>query len=476
MSENAVFEPTVIHRGGVLQRFHLFYRSTLYQAIVLGFISFTQPGIWTALNYLGAGGLASPFFVNAANVITFAIMVFFSPISAILGNRLNIKWILVFGTLGFAPYSAALYCNSVYGTEWFLLFGAVTCGFSAAALWTSEAAIGVGYPELKNRGFYIAIWLSLNKIGQIIANSIQLGLNAQADQQGSISPNTYLVLIALQCLGLPLSLTIAEPKKLIRSDGTKPLIGSRRTPIKQGFKDFWSVIKRKEIFMLVPIFITAQWAQTYEGNYLVTYFSVRGRALAGFIASIVSFVVDILLGILLDNKYLRRSVTAKASWIFIFVAYTATWIYHFILQADLSRTTPSLDINSHGFGRAAGVYILYRVGYESTNVWMYWVLGTLDADIKTLALSTSLLRAGESFGSAFSYGVGASKSATLMTNLIVAAVVFWASVPSTTFSAWKVEDVDHDARDAEGEASPTGPSVESVKIGVDADTKECIIR
>lgn len=74
--------------------------------------------------------MASPFFVNAANVITFAIMVFFSPISAIVGNRFNLKWVLVFGTLGYVPYSAALYCNSVFGTQWFLLFGSVTCGFS----------------------------------------------------------------------------------------------------------------------------------------------------------------------------------------------------------------------------------------------------------------------------------------------------------------------------------------------------------
>lgn len=27
-----------------------FYRSTLYQAIILGLVSFTQPGIWDALN------------------------------------------------------------------------------------------------------------------------------------------------------------------------------------------------------------------------------------------------------------------------------------------------------------------------------------------------------------------------------------------------------------------------------------------
>lgn len=91
-------------------------------------------------------------------------MVVLSPVFAVLSNRWSLKWVLVLGTIGFAPYSASLYCNSVYGTQWFLLFGAATCGISvgfamghvvyygtykkqAAALWVSEPAIGVGYPE-----------------------------------------------------------------------------------------------------------------------------------------------------------------------------------------------------------------------------------------------------------------------------------------------------------------------------------------
>lgn len=81
-------------------------------------------------------------------------MIVMAPLFAIVGNRFSLKWLLVSGTIGFAPYFAALYCNSVYGTQWFLLFGAVTCGFSAAALWVSEAAIAVGYPEIENRGTY----------------------------------------------------------------------------------------------------------------------------------------------------------------------------------------------------------------------------------------------------------------------------------------------------------------------------------
>jgi hypothetical protein len=74
------------------------------------------------------------------------------------------------------------------------------------------------------------------------------------------------------------------------------------------------------------------------------------------------------------------------------------------------------------------------------GVWMYWILGTYDADVDTLSLTTGLLRSCESLGSSFSYAVGAVSSATLMTNLIVAAVTFFVSVPTTTWAAWLVPD------------------------------------
>lgn len=368
-------------------------------------------------------------------------MVFFSPVSAVVGNRFNLKWVLVFGTLGYVPYCAALYTNTVYGTEWFLIFGAATCGFSAAALWTAEGAIAVGYPEADRRGFCVAIWLALNKIGSLIASIIELGLNVTSDATGAISPTTYLVLVGLSCAGLPLSLLLSSPDKLIRRDGTKPTAHSVHTPIKQGFKDFWTVCRSKPVYMLVPIFITAQWGQTYNGNYLVAYFSVRARCLAGLIVTLLGMAVNFLVGTFLDSPHLRRSLRAKVTWFLVAAIYIAAWIYQFINQADYESQspTPEFDWTSPGFGRAVGAYLVYRIGYEAVGTWMYWVLGTYDAEFDTLALTASLLRSGESLGSTFSYAVGAS-SASLMTNLVVAAVVWFVAVPFSTYSACVVED------------------------------------
>lgn len=54
----------------------------------------------------------------------------------------------------------------------------------------------------------------------------------------------------------------------------------------------------------------------------------------------------------------------------------------------------------------------------------------------------AVLRGGESLGSALAYAVGSVRSASLMTNLIVATVVFYAAVPFTTWAAHLIKDRD----------------------------------
>jgi len=54
-----------------LSRFTRWYRSPLFNVIIVGLISFTQPGIWNALNNTGAGGQQEPYLVNGANSLTF---------------------------------------------------------------------------------------------------------------------------------------------------------------------------------------------------------------------------------------------------------------------------------------------------------------------------------------------------------------------------------------------------------------------
>ncbi|KAF4782446.1 hypothetical protein HER10_EVM0012422 [Colletotrichum scovillei] len=422
-------------------RVHDVFRGTIFQAVLLGLISFTQPGIWTAMNNLGAGGQAEPYVINAVNVITFVIMIALSPLASMVGNLVGMKWIVVIGTLGYVPYSAALYCNSIWGTQWFLIFGAVTCGISASALWPGEAAIAVGYPEVARRGVCISIWMALGKLGSIIATAIQLAINKDSNTTGAISPSTYLVLVAIQCLGLPLSLLLAPPDKLIRKDGKRPIFANSQRTFKTQFRGFLAQFKRREVLLLIPAFITAQWGVTYQGNYMAAYFTVRARTLAGFIIAVVGAILNVFAGWWLDSKHLKRTTQARWSWYFLLALFTLVWIWNLVVQERWARKSPGeIDWVSESFGEGVAIFILYRIAYETVGVWLYWTLGTFDVEADTIALSMGVLRSGESLGSALAYAVGSVRSASLMTNLVISVVVFYVGAPATTWAALLVKD------------------------------------
>lgn len=60
-----------IEHSKPVSKFTKFYRSPLFNVVLVGLISFTQPGIWNALNNTGAGGQQEPYLVNGANSLTF---------------------------------------------------------------------------------------------------------------------------------------------------------------------------------------------------------------------------------------------------------------------------------------------------------------------------------------------------------------------------------------------------------------------
>ncbi|GKT83124.1 DUF895 domain membrane protein [Colletotrichum tofieldiae] len=437
---------------------HDVFRGTIFQAVLLGLISFTQPGIWTAMNNLGAGGQAEPYVINAVNVITFVIMIVLSPIASMVGNLIGMKWIVVIGTIGYVPYSAALYCNSIWGTQWFLIFGAVTCGISASALWPGEAAIAVGYPEVARRGTCISIWMALGKLGSIIATAIQLALNKNSNTTGAISSSTYLVLVAIQCLGLPLSLLLAPPDKLVRKDGKKPVFANSQRSFKTQFNGFLAQFKRREVLLLIPAFITAQWGVTYQGNYMAAYFTVRARTLSGFIIAVVGAISNVLAGWWLDTKHLKRTTQARWSWYFLLALFTLVWIWNLVVQERWAKHSPGqIDWSSANYGEGLAIFVLYRIAYETVGVWLYWTLGTFDVEADTIALSMGVLRSGESLGSALAYAVGSVRSASLMTNLIISVVVFYVGAPATTWAALLVKErLPAEVEGLEGDAEVSG--------------------
>lgn len=98
---------------GKRQRYQVkWYRSTWYNAVILGFCNFCAPGIWGAMNALGGGGEESPWLVDTANALTFCLMVLTCALSGVFVKYLGIRWTLILGAAGYCPFAAGLYCNS----------------------------------------------------------------------------------------------------------------------------------------------------------------------------------------------------------------------------------------------------------------------------------------------------------------------------------------------------------------------------
>lgn len=74
------------------------YRSTFFNMTILGLCNFCAPGIWGAMNSLGAGGAETPSLVNAANALTFGLMVISCYFSSVIVHYVGIKGALIFGT------------------------------------------------------------------------------------------------------------------------------------------------------------------------------------------------------------------------------------------------------------------------------------------------------------------------------------------------------------------------------------------
>ncbi|EME78848.1 uncharacterized protein MYCFIDRAFT_144007 [Pseudocercospora fijiensis CIRAD86] len=385
----------------------IWYRTTLFNAFVIGGVGFMAPGLWNAMNALGAGGAQSPFLVNAANSLVFSLMGFLCLFGGPISNRIGLSWTLLLGAVGYPIYSAGLYCNNRYGTVWLVLVGATTCGLSAGLFWASEGAVALGYPEPGKRGLYMNIWLWFRTGGPLMGGAIVLGLNhdANAAKKGKVGYQTYLVFIALQCVSVPLALALSPPEKVQRADGSKVIVRSESS-FKAEFKKLWQASTRKDILLLLPIFWAAYFNQ-YTGNFQTYYFGVRARALMGFCSYLAGLLSSQIISTLLDYKAFAIKKRIVLAFYYVITLHIIAWTYAWIVQEQYTsmREAPVYDWADQGFVKGFFVVALWQFSQQALQNFMYYLLATKTDNISDLARFSGILRGQESFAQAVSYGI-----------------------------------------------------------------------
>ncbi|THW87595.1 MFS general substrate transporter [Aureobasidium pullulans] len=381
------------------------YRSSMFNACVIGMVGFMAPGLWNAMNSLGAGGAQKPFLVNAANALVFGLMGFFCLFGGPIANRIGLKWTLVLGAVGYPVYSAGLYTNNRYGNVWFVLVGAVACGVSAGLFWASEGAVALGYPPPGKRGQYMNIWLVFRTGGPILGGAILLGLNHSPNQKakGKVGYQTYLVFIALQCLAVPVGLLLSPPEKVQRSDGSKVKIVQEKSFAAE-MRALIAASKRRDILLLLPVFWAAYFNQ-YSGNFQTYYFGLRARCLIGFLTNFSGILSSFIVSTLLDYKPWPVKRRLNICFFYVLFWHLLAWSYGWAIQEKYTKHEPVWDWTDPGFVEDFFVLVFWGFAQQSLQNFLYYFLSTKTDNISELSRFSGILRGQESFSQAVSFGI-----------------------------------------------------------------------
>lgn len=421
--------------------FHEIYRASLTQAFIIGILSFTQPGVWTALSNLGAGGLKTVTTAYTATSVTYGLMVILAPFTAFAMNRWGVKPVSFIGSLGYIFYSAGLYLNSKTGAQWLILLGAVTCGISSGPLWQTEALVAINYPEPHRRGLFIGIWQSLNKLGSIIAGGIMVSLNKNAKTSGKVSLSTYIFLLAIQATGPIWALLMSSPKDVIRTDGTKVPDNRNKDSMAVMWKKFCKIACRKEILTLAPLMLTNSWYKTWQGNYMVHNFSVRSRSLNVLLTASLSAIGDLFGAWILDYPGISNKVKARVSWVAFSLCFSFYFVWAFIAQGHIQdNNITNIDWKGSPYFKAGFIpFVVFKIPCELVFNWIWWVVGLYHYNAADMVYVIAVIRGLESLGGVLSYVVGVVESSDTV-NLALSAGMFWVVIPFATYVAWNVPE------------------------------------
>ncbi|EXJ87998.1 hypothetical protein A1O1_04925 [Capronia coronata CBS 617.96] len=388
------------------------FRSTRFQAAVIAGVFFCGPGMYSALNALGAGGLRSPHLVNITQSMSYGENVLFALLTGVVVNIFGERLTLSAGVAGFSIYGASLYCNNRYGksSSWFLYFSAALQGVLTAILWVVQAAVMLAYPEPDFKGRFISIWYASIACGQAVGGIIALGFNARNAEAGSITPNSYIPLIAIAGLGPFIALLLSSPAKVVRRDGVRVTSNKQSNPWQEA-KNVFSALKRREMVMLIPLFIFSQWFLSYNNNFTAIYHSVRGRSLSGFLSAVWGIAGTFSFGTFLDSKTgwgfaPTRAARLRLSFYVIYALYTMVWVWATVVQWYYSKTHPvGLDWTDGEFYASFMLLLFWAFVDHAFQTFMYATVGSLTDDVDELERYTGFLKAVNTGGAALGYAV-----------------------------------------------------------------------
>ncbi|PSR82436.1 hypothetical protein PHLCEN_2v6072 [Hermanssonia centrifuga] len=382
-------QPEIFQRPTGLRGF--WYNGTT-QVTMLGFVCFMCPGLFNALNGLGAGGQvdsSTSANANSALYATFAVAAFFAgcvnpaPLHRSINNVLGSKLTLLLGSCGYALYIGSYLAVNIHeNVSGFVIGAGSVLGVCAGLLWTAQGSLMLAYPTESQKGMFIAIFWSIFNLGGVVGASVSLGQNF----------HSTIGFVVLTGIGVLIPLLMVDPHKVIRSDGTR-VTTPRHPSWKTEFWGLWVALRTDPyIILLFPMFFASNWFYTWQFNdFNGAIFNIRARSLNNLVYWLAQIIGSVSIGILLDQHRLSRRLRAFSAWCVLLVMVFVVHVWAYFYQKNYTRE----QIHSKGFheidiydSEYTGRVMLFIFCGVLDAMWQttaYWMMGAMSNDPAKLA-------------------------------------------------------------------------------------------
>ncbi|KAI0245670.1 MFS general substrate transporter [Lactifluus subvellereus] len=384
-----------------------FFYHPYTQVVLLGFVCFMCPGLFNALNGLGAGGqVDSTTSANANSTLyaTFAVAAFFAgSINNVLGPRMT----LFLGSFGYAIYIGSYLVVNVHSNAGgFVIVAGAALGVCAGLLWTAQGSLMLAYPTEDQKGKFIGIFWSIFNLGGVVGASVSLGQNFHSETN-RVSNGTYIGFMVLTGMGALIPLFMANPDDMIRTDGTK-VTTPRQPSWKTEIYGLYVALRNDPLIVLLfPMFLASNWFYTWQFNdYNAALFNIRARSLNNLIYWISQIVGSVSIGLLLDQHQFPRRARAFAGWsiLLVFVLVVHTWAFFYQRTYTRQSMPPDssfkMDIYDKGYTSHLFLYIFCGLLDSMWQTTAYWMMGAMSNDPAKLAYFTGFYKSIQSAGAA----------------------------------------------------------------------------
>lgn len=296
-------------------------------------------------------------------------------------NRLGVRYSIGFGGLGYSIYAGSLLASVHEDVPGFNIFAGAFLGVCAGVLWAAQGVIMVSYPTEAQKGRYWGWFWAIFNIGGCIGSLIPLGQNINVKVAATVNDGTYIAFIVLMVAGAFLALFLVDADKIIRSDGTKVILMKNPSWWSELKGLYTCILAEPYIILLFPMMWSSNWFYAYQENAInAAYFDTRTRALMGFLYWFAQICAASVVGPLLDNSRIRRTIRARIMFVILIVltvvVYGGGWAFQKNYdRADVVPENASFeawDWTHPGFAGPMFLYFFYGA-YDA--VWqgcMYW--------------------------------------------------------------------------------------------------------